>query len=93
MKKNRIIPSIIVDCSHANSKKDASKQSTVIKDVIKQKKSNEKTIVGVMIESNIEHGKQQMNDLTSLKHGISITDECIGWQETEDMIRKLYNSI
>ena len=93
MKKNRIIPSIIVDCSHANSKKDASKQSTVIKDVIKQKKNNEKTIVGVMIESNIEHGKQQMNDLTSLKHGISITDECIGWQETEDMIRKLYNSI
>jgi len=93
MKKNNIIPSIIVDCSHANSEKKASKQSAVLKNVITQRKDKEKSIVGVMIESNLEHGKQNMNDLSSLKHGISITDECIGWQETEDIIRELYNSI
>ena len=93
MKKNDMIPSIIIDCSHANSEKNASKQSEVIDSIIEQKKNDEKSIVGVMIESNIKHGKQKMNDLSSLKHGVSITDECIGWQETEDIIKKLYRSI
>jgi 3-deoxy-7-phosphoheptulonate synthase len=93
MKKNTMTPNIIIDCSHANSQKNASKQYSVVENVIKQKKNIEKSIVGIMIESNIMHGKQKMNNLSSLKHGVSITDECIGWQETEEIIMKLYNSI
>ena len=93
MKKNDLIPNIIIDCSHANSGKTASKQATVLKDIIKQKRNREDSIVGVMIESNLKRGKQTIADLASLKHGISITDECIGWNETEDMIRELYNSL
>ena len=93
MKKNNIIPGIIVDCSHANSGKRASKQATVIKDIIEQKRNKEDGIVGVMIESNLRHGKQPISNLSSLKHGISITDECLSWQETENVIRKLYDSI
>jgi 3-deoxy-7-phosphoheptulonate synthase len=93
MKKNNINPSIIVDCSHANSEKNALKQSTVLKDIITQKRNKEKSIVGVMLESNLKHGKQTINDLTSLEHGISITDECMGWQKTENIIRELYDAI
>ena len=93
MEKNNLIPSVIVDCSHGNSKKDASKQSAVIEDIIKQRKNKDKNIVGIMIESNLNHGKQKMDNLSSLEYGVSITDDCIGWQETEDIIKKLYKSI
>ncbi len=93
LKKNNLIPSIMLDCSHANSDKNASKQSGVLKDVIAQIKNNERSIVGVMIESNLNHGNQGISNQSSLEYGISITDECIGWQETEDMIRELYSSI
>ncbi len=93
MLKNNITPSIIVDCSHANSEKKASKQTAVLKDVIKQRVDSERSIVGVMLESNLKHGKQTMDNFSSLEHGISITDECIGWDETKKIIRELHNTI
>ena len=93
LKKNNLTPSIMVDCSHANSDKKASRQSSVLNDIIAQRNNGEKSIVGVMIESNLHHGKQVINNQSSLEHGISITDECVGWQETEDMIRELYKSL
>ena len=93
MHKLNITPNIIIDCSHSNSNKTASKQALVLDDVIKQKNNGEDSIVGVMIESNLCPGKQKINSRDNLKYGISITDECIGWEETEELLSKLHESI
>jgi 3-deoxy-7-phosphoheptulonate synthase len=93
MERNKIIPNIIIDCSHANSDKKASNQEKVLKDLINQKLNGEDSIIGVMVESNLKHGKQPINNLRALIPGISITDECIGWEETEKLITNLYNRI
>ncbi|MCF7791676.1 MAG: 3-deoxy-7-phosphoheptulonate synthase [Victivallales bacterium] len=93
MKNNNINQNIIIDCSHANSGKKAALQSKVLANIIEQFKKGEKSIVGVMIESNLKHGKQSIDKPQSLLSGISVTDECIGWVETESMIKDLYNSI
>jgi 3-deoxy-7-phosphoheptulonate synthase len=93
MKRNNVRPNIIVDCSHANSGKKANNQARVLRDITNQRLSGEKSIAGVMIESNLKHGKQPINNLRSLIPGISITDECIGWEETERLITELYQNI
>ena len=77
---------IIVDCSHANSSYDHTKQALVARDVLAQR-SKTKNIVGIMLESNINEGKQSIpNDLRELKYGVSVTDACIGWDETESLL-------
>ena len=93
MKKAGLTPNIVVDCSHANSGKKAVNQANVVKDLINQKKNGENSIVGTMIESNLEHGAQKVTDISCIKPGISITDECIGWQETEQLIREMHASL
>ena len=90
LKKLSITPNIIVDCSHANSSKEALKQKTVIVDVIQQKKAGEQSIIGVMLESNLLFGKQTVKKGEKAKYGISITDECLGWKETESLLREIY---
>ncbi|OGB22478.1 MAG: 3-deoxy-7-phosphoheptulonate synthase [Burkholderiales bacterium RIFCSPLOWO2_02_FULL_57_36] len=78
---------IVVDCSHANSYKDPDLQSLVMADVVNQVRFGNKSLVGVMIESNIVAGKQGIpEDLSQLKYGCSVTDGCIGWDATERMI-------
>jgi len=93
MIKNSLIPNIVVDCSHSNSGKIAKNQSKVLRNVISQKKDGEKSIIGVMIESNLNHGKQKVDDTSTIKPGISITDGCIGWEETESLIKELYREL
>ncbi|MCP4177908.1 MAG: 3-deoxy-7-phosphoheptulonate synthase [bacterium] len=93
MHKLNITPNIIIDCSHANSDKTASKQALVLDDVIRQKNNGEDSIIGVMLESNLSAGKQKINKRENLKYGVSITDECIGWNETEDLLSKLHDKI
>jgi 3-deoxy-7-phosphoheptulonate synthase len=93
MRKLNIKPNIIIDCSHANSDKTASKQAMVLDNVIKQKNSGEESIVGIMLESNLCPGKQKIDKSKNLKYGISITDECIGWEETEELLYKLHDNI
>jgi len=90
LKKARIGTGIVVDCSHANSLKDYRKQKSVIESIVSQKREGNKSIVGVMLESFIEEGSQDI-ETESLKYGVSITDACIGWDETEMLIRKLAN--
>jgi 3-deoxy-7-phosphoheptulonate synthase len=83
---------VLVDCSHGNSRKDYRNQSRVIDDIILQKS---KSIMGVMIESNIQSGKQDIDidvERDSLEYGKSITDECVDWCETLEMLRKLSES-
>ena len=93
MKKAGITPNIVVDCSHANSGKKAANQVKVIEDLISQKIDGEKSIVGTMIESNLEFGTQKVTDINSIKPGVSITDECIGWAETEKLILEMHAAL
>ncbi len=90
LRKAGLEPRIMVDCSHANSGKNAAKQSVVLNDIANQIKSGNTSIMGIMIESNLEFGCQKLtNNTSSLKYGISITDECIGWNETEELLKNL----
>ncbi len=82
-------PKIMIDCSHQNSGKDHTRQKIVIDDVIAQKKQGNKSIFGVMIEGNLFEGKQSIS-VDDLKYGVSITDACIGWEETEKLLHDLY---
>ena len=80
-------PSIMIDCSHANSNKDHKNQSKVLDNIIEQIREGNKSITGVMIESNIEPGNQSISE--NLEYGVSITDACVDWDETERMLTKL----
>ncbi|NBT12044.1 MAG: 3-deoxy-7-phosphoheptulonate synthase [Planctomycetia bacterium] len=78
---------IIVDCSHANSGKDPRRQSVVWRDVLEQRLGGDRSIVGMMLESNIHPGSQPAaSDRAALRYGVSITDACIGWEETEELL-------
>jgi 3-deoxy-7-phosphoheptulonate synthase len=78
---------IIVDCSHANSGKDPRRQSVVWRDVLEQRLAGDRSIVGLMLESNIQPGSQPVSrDRSQLQYGVSITDACIGWEETEALL-------
>jgi 3-deoxy-7-phosphoheptulonate synthase len=78
------VPSqLMVDCSHGNSNKDHKLQGTAFKDVVSQKVSGDQNIIGLMLESNLNAGNQRLcEDLSQLEYGVSITDACIGWDET-----------
>jgi 3-deoxy-7-phosphoheptulonate synthase len=78
---------VVVDCSHANSGKDHRRQSVVWRDVLEQRIAGDRSIVGMMLESNLHPGSQPVQrDRTQLAYGVSITDGCIGWDETEDLL-------
>lgn len=94
LKEAGLEPRIMVDCSHANSGKKAVNQAKVVRDIAQQIKAGNKSIMGIMLESNINFGCQKLAANTSeLKYGVSITDECIGWDETEILLRELANTI
>jgi 3-deoxy-7-phosphoheptulonate synthase len=80
---------IVVDCSHANSYKDVELQPLVMSDCVHQVREGNRSIVGLMIESNLEAGNQPIpDDLSQLRYGCSVTDPCVDWPATETMIRK-----
>jgi 3-deoxy-7-phosphoheptulonate synthase len=88
MVKAKLPANIVVDCSHANSSKKPELQPLVMADVVNQIRGGSKSLVGVMIESNIEAGNQPIPaDLSQLKYGCSVTDGCVDWGTTEKMIR------
>jgi 3-deoxy-7-phosphoheptulonate synthase len=80
-------PYLMIDCSHANSDKDYTKQATVWADAIAQRAAGNRYIAGLMLESNLLPGNQKLTaDLSQLKYGVSITDGCIGWEQTEKLL-------
>jgi 3-deoxy-7-phosphoheptulonate synthase len=82
-------PNIVVDCSHGNSLKDPFKQISVMRNIIQQIINGRKSLVGIMLESNIEYGNQEIfSDLTKMKYGCSITDKCLDWVRTELLIKE-----
>ena len=93
MRKSGLIPSIIVDCSHGNSMRQPTNQPAVFKDIVKQLNDGATSIAGVMLESYLKTGKQSMTDRNSLTYGLSITDGCLGWEETEDLILEAFDTL
>jgi len=94
LKKVNLLEKILVDCSHANSKKDYKKQRLVVNAILAQKKAGNKSIFGIMLESNINEGRQDIcKDISSLKYGVSLTDSCIGWEETEEILEVVYEKL
>ncbi|KAI8919298.1 hypothetical protein DFJ77DRAFT_453739 [Powellomyces hirtus] len=90
--KAKILPAaIMVDCSHGNSSKNHKNQAVVAKDLAKQIAAGDTSIVGVMIESNINEGNQKVpaEGAHALKYGVSITDACVNWDETVTILREL----
>lgn len=80
---------IMIDCSHGNSNKDPSLQPLVLTDCKHQIIDGNRSIMGVMIESNLEAGNQPIpKDLRELKYGVSVTDACIDWQTTAELLHK-----
>lgn len=89
MTKNSIDPAIIVDCSHANSGKNPVRQGRVLQSIIDSRKKGHASIKGFMIESHLKEGNQAIpEDLSQLIYGLSITDSCLGWDNTENCILK-----
>ncbi len=94
LEKAQIPPYVMIDCSHANSSKDFTKQETVLQSIIEQKQSGQDCIFGAMLESNIHEGKQNIPaDLSELKYGVSVTDGCISWETTERIIQEAYKKL
>ena len=93
--KAGIPANIMIDCSHANSHKDYELQASVMADVANQiAEGGNQSIIGLMIESNLDAGNQKVpEDLSRLKYGVSITDACVDWATTEDMIRNLRHEV
>jgi len=94
-KSNTRCPSIMIDCSHGNSQKNHNNQPLVIADICKQLASGERSITGVMIESNIHEGRQDVPPAgpSSLKYGVSITDACIDFEKTIEMLNMLDEAV
>ena len=84
---------IMVDCSHANSNKDHTKQGSVLEAVAEQISVGNKSIRGVMLESNLNPGNQKVDSSQELQYGVSITDACIGWEETERLLRDFHKAL
>ncbi len=93
LEQNGMRPNIMIDASHANSNKDFKMQSKVVDDVKNQLLSGEKNIIGIMLESNLIEGNQKISSRDKLKYGQSITDSCIGWEETENIILDLDDTL
>ena len=92
--QSKFIPKIMIDCSHENSGKNYKKQKFVIKDIITQKQFGNESIFGIMVESSLFEGSQTIGENgDALKYGVSITDSCIGWEETEELLYFLHESI
>ena len=77
---------VMVDCSHGNSGKDHARQGAVFAEVVHNFVTGQRAILGVMVESNLRPGKQTWMQGAPLEYGISITDGCIGWDETERIL-------
>ncbi len=95
LERHGLHPSIIVDCSHGNSAKRTENQAQVVRSLLDQRSfgdlrcgaGGKSPLVGFMLESNLEHGSQTLtHGATGLKRGLSITDPCIGWAETSELL-------
>jgi 3-deoxy-7-phosphoheptulonate synthase len=86
-------PGFLVDCSHANSAKNPRRQALALRSVLAQRRRGRTSIIGAMLESNLEEGNQAVNsDRRKLRYGVSVTDACIDWKTTEKLLRSAAES-
>ena len=93
LKDSHVSTGIVIDFSHANSRKQFVQQVAVGEDVAKQIKSGHNHIVGVMIESHLVEGRQDVVDGKAETYGQSITDACLGWEATKPLLERLAESV
>jgi 3-deoxy-7-phosphoheptulonate synthase len=93
MEKAGIRPQVMIDCSHANSNKEHTRQIAVCRDVAGQLAGGDQRIIGVMLESNLVAGAQKLVQGEKLVYGQSITDACMGWDETKEALRELADAV
>lgn len=79
-------PRLMIDCSHANARKDHRRQSEVMLDALAQRCAGNANIVALMLESHLNEGKQPIKP-GALRYGVSVTDACIGWDTTEHLVK------
>jgi 3-deoxy-7-phosphoheptulonate synthase len=94
LRKSNLPPVLMVDCSHANSAKQFARQEDVWRSVIEQRLGGTRSLIGVMIESNLHEGSQPFpKPVKELRYGVSITDACVSWETTERMLRWGYEEL
>lgn len=93
MKRLKLTPSVMVDCSHANSMRNPLMQPKIMMNVVDQIREGQNAICGVMLESYIKTGRQDIAAAGKLIPGVSVTDPCLGWQETEEAILAAYEKL
>ena len=93
--RNSDVPSrLLVDCSHGNSNKDYTRQNIALHSIIEQRHDGNADIIGCMLESNLNAGSQSINgSVSDLEYGVSVTDSCIGWDETEALLREAHEAL
>ena len=90
LEKAGLVANIMVDCSHANSSKDHNQQPAVAREVTRQIRNGNRSIMGMMIESNLEGGNQALQaDRSQMRYGVSVTDACIDWTTTDALLREI----
>jgi 3-deoxy-7-phosphoheptulonate synthase len=93
----KLTPRLMVDCSHANSSKQHQRQIDVAKDIAGQLSGGSQHIFGVMVESHLKAGAQKfttgVDDPAKLVYGQSITDACIGWEDSVDVLKVLSDAV
>jgi 3-deoxy-7-phosphoheptulonate synthase len=89
----RIARPVMVDCSHGNSGKDHTRQASVCREVLKQVRRGDRRIMGLMLESNLRDGRQSWKLGAVPRRGVSITDACMGWSQTEDLLHEIAEAV
>ena len=93
LEKEAITRPIMVDCSHGNSEKDHTRQANVARSVLAQLCEGQEAIMGLLMESHLNPGNQKWAKGKKLEYGVSITDACLGWKETERLLYELQEGI
>jgi 3-deoxy-7-phosphoheptulonate synthase len=88
-----LAPRLMIDCSHANSQKQYQLQKEVARDVAVQLSQGDARIIGMMVESHLNEGRQEHIPGCELEYGKSITDACLGWEDTVDLLEVLAHSV
>jgi len=92
MERHGVVPNIVIDCSHGNSNKDHKRQAFVLRDTVGRVVGGESPTVGWMLESNLCEGRQDLES-SGFQYGVSITDACISWDATEELVLEAHRAL
>jgi 3-deoxy-7-phosphoheptulonate synthase len=93
LEKAKLVPRVMVDCSHGNSRKDFKRQPVVAREIAARIAEGERHVFGLMLESFLVEGRQDLKDPKDLVYGQSVTDACMGWETTEALLVDLAGAV